>query len=178
MIRFASSECQCWGAILFYILDFLYIVNESRKTADSSDVLTPIVLELKTFESWQLRFGKHENRVQFRSPHLPLRLCYCDRTCTKMTFTLCNHVYIVGDTPYSFGAMQHQSQLWLKKIKLWVKLNHLFVLNEEDYSNETFTIHVLSDGIYFVGNIPYIFGAMWLWVNHVCTISKCCQPQM
>ena len=51
MIRFASSECQCWGAILFYILDFLYIVNESRKTADSSDVLTPIVLELKTFES-------------------------------------------------------------------------------------------------------------------------------
>ena len=30
------------------------------------------------------KFGKHENRLQFVSPHLPVRLCYHDRTCTKM----------------------------------------------------------------------------------------------
>ena len=144
--------------------------NESRKTADSSDVRLwgwhPI--GFGATELWKLtRFGKHENSVQFRSPYLPLRLCYCDRTCTKakpFPCTLKSRSHCLWP-PYRFGAMQYQSQLRLKKIKLWVKLNHLYLLNEKHHSNETSTkwcsFHVLSDDIYFVGNIPYRFGPMW-----------------
>ena len=33
-------------------------------------------------ELWKV--DKRENRLHFLSPYLPVRLCYCDRTCTKM----------------------------------------------------------------------------------------------
>ena len=45
-------------------------LDESRKTVDSIDVaIPPLVLEVRSFEN---------------SPYLLARLCYCDRTCTKM----------------------------------------------------------------------------------------------
>ena len=49
-------------------------LNESRKTDDSSDVVTPpLVLELQSFESCQ-NVEEDENRVQFRSSYCPFRL--------------------------------------------------------------------------------------------------------
>ena len=60
---------------------------------------------------WMLtRFGKRENRLQFRSSYLLVRLCYHDRTYTKrehlQSLVRCDDLHIVGDTPYRFGAIQ------------------------------------------------------------------------
>ena len=41
-------------------------------------------------ELWKLtRFGKCENRLQFRSSYLLVRLCYCKRTCNNMKHFQC-----------------------------------------------------------------------------------------
>ena len=63
----------------------------------------PLVLEL---ELWKLiKFGKCENRLQFRNSYLPVRLCYCDRTCTKMK-----------PFPYTLWWSPH---CWWHPIQVW-----------------------------------------------------------
>ena len=58
-----------------------YVLDESRMMADSCDVA---FVGVGFGATGSTIFGKHENRLQFVSPYLPLRLCYHDRTCTKM----------------------------------------------------------------------------------------------
>ena len=69
-------------------------------------------------ELWKLtRFGKCENRFQFRSTYLPVRLCYCDRTCTKMKpFLMISTLLVIPHTDYKqlmFIFIYIWSQLWL-----------------------------------------------------------------
>ena len=58
---------------------------------------------------------------------------------------LCDDLNIVGDTPYRFGVTQLWSWLYYERRKIWVELNHPYLLNKDDSGGGTHTkmMHIL-----------------------------------
>ena len=131
-------------------------------------------------ELWKLtRFGKCENRLQFRSSYLPVRSCYCDRTCTKMKPFPCTFWW----SPHCWW---HPIQVWSNptlKLTIIVKDINLDKIQSpispqqrrqwwwDSHQNDAHSIYFLMISILLVTSHTNLelYG---FEVNYVCTISK------
>ena len=69
-------------------------------------VVTLLSIAFGATELWRLtKFGKRENRLQFRSPYLLVRLCYCNRIYTKLKPFPC--------------TLWWSSHCWWHSIQIW-----------------------------------------------------------
>ena len=155
-------------------------LEESRMTADSSDVVIPLVLKLQSFESWQdLENVKIISNLEahiFRSDYAIV---------TELAPKWSPFPRTLGWSPYCWW---HPIQIWSNPaLKLTIVVKD--VKTGENWiacissTKKTVVIAlapkwyiscVLSDDIHIVGDIPYKFGAEQVWIRLcLCNIKIC-----